>query len=76
MTTNHVFKGGDIIRVLSPHDAKLRRANAGKVYRLECDGPALFVLRDVDGTSQRRYLRAELDRMAAAGRIALQGGDR
>ena len=65
------LNGGDTIRVLSPHDAKMGRRDAGKLYRLECDGAAVFVLRDTEGTGRRRHLRAELERMVAAGRVVV-----
>lgn len=78
MTATDAVRGGDLVRVLSPHDAKLRREGAGKLYRLECDGPALFAFRDEEGTIRYRYLRAEVERMRAAGRLVVatvpQGG--
>ena len=63
------MNGGDVIRFLSPADARLARPGAGKRYRLECDGPHLLAFRNQDGTVERRYLRAEVERLAAAGRI-------
>lgn len=73
MTTNtqptRPMEGGDVIRFLSPTDAKLNRPGAGKRYRLECDGHHLLAFRNQDGTVERRYLRAEVERLVAAGRI-------
>ena len=65
------LRGGMIVRILSPYDAKLRTPGAGKRYRLECDGKALFAMRDESGTVRHRYLGAELERMRAAGRLVV-----
>lgn len=69
--TNEPLRGGMTVRVLSPYDAKMRTPGAGKRYRLERDGKALFALRDESGAIRNRFLGAELERWRASGRLVV-----
>lgn len=58
---------GTVVLVRNPADARLR--TGGKRYRIEADGPHVVAFRDEGGTVCFRYLRAEVSRKVAAGRV-------